>query len=300
MNWVFEALASAAFLGIYDIFKKRSVVGNAVIPTLFLSVCCGAILWIPWVLLSALAGPDTAPLPILVVDPLTLADHGRLFLKSVIVAISWALSYFALKHLPVSVAGSIRATGPFWVLFGAILLFAERPNLQQWSGILVTLGSFVALSFAGRREGLVFHRSGSVFLMLGATLAGAASGLYDKHLMGTLGYRASTVQAWFSIYLIVVFLPLVFGWWRRWWERSAFEWRWSIPLIGVSLIIADYLYFQALRDEQAMISIVSCLRRGGVLVTFVAGYLYFGERNYRAKTPCVLGILLGIALIVLA
>ena len=297
MNWIFEALVSAAFLGFYDIFKKTSVNRNAVIPTLFFSVCCCAALWLPWVILSAAGGP--VPLPMLEVESLTLADHGRLFLKSLIVGVSWALSYFALKHLPVSVAGSIRATGPFWTLFGAILIFAERPNGQQWAGILVTLGSFVALSFAGRREGLVFHRDLWVFLMVGATLAGTASGLYDKFLMGTLGYRASTVQAWFSIYLVVVFLPLVFGWWRRWWERSAFEWRWSIPLIGVSLIIADYLYFEALRDVQAMISVVSCLRRGGVLITFAAGYLLFRERNYRAKTPCVLGILLGIVLITL-
>ena len=73
-----------------------------------------------------------------------------------------------------------------------------------------------------------------------------------------------------------------------------------MPMIGVSLLLADYLYFEALRDQEAMISVVSCLRRGGVLVSFLAGYILFKERNYRAKTPCVLGILLGVILIVLA
>ena len=236
-------------LGLYDVFKKRSVHGNAVIPTLFLSVCCGAALWAPWVIMGLLKGPNAAPLEMLQVEAIGWVDHGRLILKSSIVAVSWTLSYFALKHLPVSVAGGIRATGPFWTLLGAVVLFAERPNGQQWAGIVVTLGSFVALSFAGRREGLVFHKDRWIFCMVGATLAGTVSGLYDKYLMGTIGYQASTVQAWFSIYLVVVFLPMMIGWWRRWWPRGAFEWRWSIPLIGISLLIADYLYFQALLQK---------------------------------------------------
>ncbi len=299
MEWLFLALASAAFLGLYDVFKKRSVVDNAVIPILFLSVCCGAVVWAPWVILGAVAGEDAAPLAMLQVERLGWVDHGRLLLKSTIVGVSWILSYFGLKRLPVSVAGGIRAMGPFWTLLGAVVLFAERPSSGQWAGIAVTLLSFLALSLAGRREGLFFHRDRAVFLIIGGTLAGAASGLYDKHLMGTLGYRASTVQAWFSIYMVLVFLPMMIGWWRRWWPRGTFQWRWSIPLIGLSLLVADYLYFEALRDEEALISVVSCLRRGGVLVSFAAGYLLFKERNYRAKTPCVLGILAGIVLIAL-
>ncbi|MBD5781282.1 DMT family transporter [Pelagicoccus sp. NFK12] len=297
MTWVYEAVASALFLGVYDVFKKHSVNGNAVIPTLFISVCAGALLWLPWVILSAWG---EVPHAMLEVDALGWADHLRLLLKSTIVSVSWVLAYFALKHLPVSLAGGIRATGPLWTLLAALVIFAERPNGMQWAGIVVTLGSFVALSFAGRLEGLVFHRNKWVFLMIGGTLAGTVSGLYDKYLMGTIGYRASTVQAWFSIYLVVVMLPMMIGWWRRWWPRGEFHWRWTMPLIGATLLVADYLYFEALRDQDAMISVVSCLRRGGVLVSFAAGYLLFRERNYRAKTPCVLGILAGVVLIVLA
>lgn len=297
MNWVYEAVASAMFLGVYDVFKKRSVDGNAVIPTLFVSVCCGAALWLPWVVWSYFG---ETPLRLLQVERIGWLDHLRLLLKSGIVAVSWVCSYFALKHMPVSLAGGIRATGPFWTLLGGVVVFAERPNGQQWAGIAVILGSFVALSFAGRKEGFVFHRNRWVLLMVCGTLAGTVSGLYDKFLMGTLGYRASTVQAWFSIYLVVVLSPVVFGWWRQWWPRGIFQFRWSMPMIGVSLLLADYLYFEALRDQEAMISVVSCLRRGGVLVSFLAGYILFKERNYRAKTPCVLGILLGVILIVLA
>ena len=300
MNWILEALASAVFLGLYDICKKRSLVGNAVFPVLFLSVCCGAALWLPWVIWSSVGGADSLPLDLLQVDALGWRDHLFLFAKALIVGSSWIFSYFALKHLPVSVASGIRATGPLWTLGGAILLFAERPNGQQWAGIAVTLVSFIALSLAGQREGLIFHRNRWVLYMMLGTLAGAASGLYDKHLLGVLGYSASTVQAWFTLYMVVVIAPFAWGWLRRWWPRGAFEWRWSIPLIGVALLIADYSYFTALGDPEALVSIVSCLRRGSVLITFIAGYFLFQERNYRRKTPAVLGILAGILLIVLS
>lgn len=297
MNWVYEAVASALLLGIYDVFKKHSVNGNAVIPTLFFSVLTGAVLWTPWVIWSAWG---EVPYALLQVEDLGYVDHLRLLLKSSVVSVSWVLAYFALKHLPVSLAGGIRATGPFWTLLAALVIYAERPSGMQWVGIAVTLASFAALSLAGRKEGFVFHRNRWVLFMVGATLAGTVSGLYDKYLMGTVGYRASTVQAWFSIYLVAVMAPIMFGWWKRCWPRGEFYWRWTIPMIGVSLLLADYLYFEALRDEGAMISVVSCLRRGGVLVSFAAGYILFKERNYRAKTPCIIGILVGVVLIVLA
>ena len=135
MTWVYEALASALFLGVYDVFKKQSVNGNAVIPTLFISVCCGALIWVPWVVQS---GFGDASLPMLQVESLGLVDHLRLLLKSTIVTVSWVLSYFALKHLPVSLAGGIRATGPFWTLLGAVVILSERP--ESWEDLQTQLG----------------------------------------------------------------------------------------------------------------------------------------------------------------
>lgn len=299
MDWVILSLGSALLLGVYDIFKKRALIENAVIPTLFCGAAVGAALWAPAVAASAVLGAERVP-DWLFVDTLGWRDHLRLALKACIVAASWTLSYFGLKALPVSVAGSVRATGPLWTLAGALVIFGERPSGQQWAGIAVTLASFYALSLAGRREGLSFGRDKGILLMILGTLAGAASGLYDKHLLGGLGYRASTVQAWFSIYMVAALLPLLVGWLRRWWPRGAFQWRWAIPFIGISLLLADYLYFTALRQEGALVGVISAARRGSVLVTFLAGYLLFGERNYRRKTPCLAGILIGIALIALS
>ena len=226
-------------------------------------------------------------------------QHLQLLLKSVIVACSWLCSYFALKHLPLSLASPIRATGPMWTLFGALLVLGERPTWLEMVGVCITLVSFIGLSLAGAREGIHFHKNKWIGWLLGGTLLGAVSGLYDKFLLGYCGFTASTVQCWFSIYLALIFLPLVIGWILRWWPRNEFHWRWSIVGISLALLVADFLYFDALRNPEALVSLVSSLRRGSTLVAFAGSLWLFRETNGRQKLPAVLGIVAGIVLTVL-
>ncbi len=297
MTWIVATLISAFFLGVYDLLKKHAVNTNAVLPVLFLSTVTMAVVWIILLLVEVFA-PGSLP-DSLRAQPITGVQHLLMLAKAAIVTLSWILSYFALKHLPVSLAAPIRATGPIWTLLGALVIYVERPSPRETLGIIITLGSFVGLSFAGRKDGIQLHRDKWVgFLILG-TIAGSISGLYDKYLFGHAGFDAPTVLAWFSIYLAVLFLPLAIGWKRRWWQRGEFQWRWSIPLIGLTLLVADYVYFDALRDPDAMISIVSSLRRGSTLIAFSGGLLFFGEKNGWAKLPAVLGVVAGIVLCVL-
>ncbi len=144
-----------------------------------------------------------------------------------------------------------------------------------------------------------FHRDKWVGFIIAGTLLGAVSSLYDKYLLGQLSFSVPTVQAWFSVYLAVLFLPLMIGWKRRWWSRNEFHWRWSIPLIAVALLVADYIYFGALRQPGALVSIVMSLRRGSTLVAFSGGLLFFGEQNGLQKLPAVIGVLVGVVLTVL-
>lgn len=294
MPWIAASLVSAFFLGCYDLCTKHAVRENAVLPVLFFANLCSASVW--GLLMAAHAVAPAAWPASLAVAPLTAGEHGLLLLKSTIVALSWVCSYFAVKHLPVSIAAPIRATGPVWTLLGALAILAERPSWLQMLGVVTTLGSFVALSLAGAREGIHFHRNKWIGWLLAGTLLGAVSGLYDKFLLGRVGFAASTVQAWFSIYLALLFLPLAIGWKLRWWSRHEFHWRWSVLGVSAALLVADFVYFTALRDPDALIALVSSLRRGSTLVAFAGGLLLFHEGHGRRKLPAVLGVLAGIAL----
>lgn len=298
MNWVVASLVAALFLGIYELGTKHAVNKNAVLPVLFLTNVVSASIWLI-LLLAQRADPSLLPAT-LHVSPLSFAQHLQLALKSFIVACSWIATYFALKHLPMSIASPIRAMAPVCTLAGALLILGERPTGQQIAGIVVTIGSFVMLSIAGRSEGIHFHQNKWVWWSLIGMVLGATSTLYDKYLLGRLGYNAATVQCWFSIYLAILFVVPALGWKLRWWPRHEFHWRWSIVWLSLALLLSDFVYFSALRDPEALIAIVASIRRGNTLIAFFGGLIWFGEVYNRRKVFAVAGVLVGIVITLLA
>ena len=299
MQWFALSLLSAGFLGFYEIAKKVSVRDNAVPPVLFFNVTTSAMLWLPVVILSRTAN-QIIPFEMMRVDAISWTSHGQLFLKAIIAGTSWIFASFALKHLPMSIAAPIRASSPLWTIFIATLVMHERPSPMQWLGVAIILVSFWAFSLVGQREGIHFHRDHWVGFMLLATVLGALSAIYDKFLLQNKDLRPSTVQAWFSIYLVVFMTPLMVHWLLRRRKLEPFHWRWAIPMIAILLLISDFLYFSAIADKdvvahkQAMISLISPLRRTSVIIAFVAGVLMYQEKNWRPKAVCIATLLVGV------
>ncbi len=295
--WAFAALLSALFLGIYDIFKKLSLNGNAVIPVLFFSTLTSTLLFLP-VVTGSLFYPEFFHSIGLFAPSLTITEHLHVLLKAVIVVSSWILAFFAMKHLPVSIFAPIRSTGPFWTLIGALIIFHEKLNPLQWLGVSLTLLFFYLFSTAGKKEGIEFRKNKWIFFIVMATILGAVSGLYDKFIIKHIDRIA--VQAWFSFYQAAIMFPiLLFIWYPKRHNSTRFQWRWTIVAIAVSLVIADFLYFYALSLEGSMISMISALRRSSVLLTFTMGAFIFREQNLKQKGIYLLGILAGILFITL-
>lgn len=297
MTWVILSLLSALLLGFYDLAKKQSVKGNAVPIVLLCSNLTAALIWAP---LIAISHTNTAQLGLLTVAPISLTEHALLFSKAMLVGASWTLAFFALKHLPISIAMPIRSTSPLWTIIIAVLFFGERPDILQTAGMLTILGSFYAFSLVGKLEGIRFHRDKWVACMIGATLLGAISAVYDKYLLQRTSLEPATVQAWFSVYLVPVVVPLSLHW--LWKERKAtpFHWRWTIPLIALCLLIADFAYFHAVQSQGALISVISPLRRTSIVIPFAAGILFYGEVNWQRKSLCLLGMFAGVILIAMS
>ncbi len=280
--WLILAFVSAFFLGCYDICKKKSVNENAVIPVLFLNTLFCSLLLLPLVVISGIS-PETLEGTIGYVPSVSMETHGFIFIKSIIVLTSWLFGYFAIKHLPLTITGPINATRPVMTLLGALLIFGEVLNLYQWIGVIITIISFFLLSLSGKKEGISFHKNKWVFFMILASIAGAASALYDKFLMQR--FSTTAVQFWFNTYqwmlMLVILLVL---WYPKRKGNTPFQWRWSIILVSVFLTIADFVYFYALSYPDAMISIVSMVRRSSVLVSFAGGVLLFHEKNLKGKS----------------
>lgn len=132
-------------------------------------------------------------------------------------------------------------------------------------------------------------------------MLGAVSALYDKYLLGL--YRPLEVQAWYSLYQCIIMSTAIVVMRRTHPEAAgvatAFTWRWTIPCISLFLTLADLAYFYSLSLDGAMISIVSMIRRGSVLVSFAYGVIVLHERNVRAKLADLSILLISLILLVL-
>lgn len=295
--WLVLAFISAGLLGLYDVVKKISLDRNAVIPVLFLNVFFCCVLFLPVILLSRFF-PQTIQGTLFWLPPVPLAAHGLLFGKALIVLASWIFAYFSLKHLPITIASPIKATQPILTLLGAMLIFGERLNLYQWIGVLIAIVSFYLLSWSGKKEGISFAHNKWIFFMVFAVVTGSLSGLYDKFLMTRLDRM--NVQVWYNYYqLLVMGIILLSLWYPKRHTTTKFQWKNSIPLISLLLVMADFAYFYALSYEESMISIVSLVRRSGVVVSFFAGALWFKEKNLKTKFLDLLLVLLGMYFIYL-
>lgn len=300
--WLTLAFLSAALLGFYDSFKKKALLQNAIIPVLFLNTIFCSLIFLPFIILSAKTN-------ILDGSQFHVASggwemHRYILVKSVIVLSSWLFGYMGMKHLPLTIVGPINATRPVLVLLGAMLVYGERLNLCQWIGVLLAITSFLMLSRSGKKEGIDFRHNRWIWAIVIAALLGAASGLYDKYLMaspsdGGVGLDRMAVQSWYNIYQMGWMLIMMLVLWCPRRKQSPFRWDWCILNISLFLSMADFVYFYALSQPHAMISVVSMIRRGSVIVSFLFGALIFREHNLKTKAVDLLLVLLGMVFLYL-
>lgn len=289
--WLLLAFLSAALLGFYDAFKKESLRDNAVLPVLFLNTVFSSLVFLPFILLSFWA-PDVLSGTMFDMPVAGWEAHKYILLKSFIVLSSWIFGYFGMKHLPLTIVGPINATRPVMVLIGALLVFGERLNLYQWIGVLLAVLSFFMLSRSGKKEGIDFKHNKWILFIVLAAVTGAISGLYDKYLMTQL--HPMLVQSWYNVYQAFIMCPIILLLWYPQRKTSTpFRWEWTIVGISLFLCAADFVYFYALSYEDSMISIVSMVRRGSVVVSFLFGALFFHEKNLKSKAVDLILVLIG-------
>ena len=289
--WLLLAFLSATLLGFYDVFKKQSLKDNAVLPVLFLNTLFSSLIFLPFIIISACV-PGCLDETIFHVPLAGWEQHKFIIVKSFIVLSSWIFGYFGMKHLPITIVGPINATRPVMTLIGAMLVFGERLNLYQWIGVWLAVISFFLLSRSGKKEGIDFKHNRWILFIVLAAVMGAVSGLYDKYLMKEL--NPMLVQSWYNVYQVFIMCPvLLLLWLPKRKSTTPFRWKWTIILISIFLSAADFAYFYALSYDDSMISIVSMVRRGSVIVSFLFGALLFREKNLKSKAVDLILVLIG-------
>ena len=202
--WLSLAFLSATLLGVYDVFKKVSLNKNAVIPVLFLNTVFCSLIFLP-LIIASYSAPEMMQKTIFFVPKADFHTHLYIVAKSAIVLTSWLCAYFALKHLPITIASPIKASQPILTLVGAFCIFSERLNMWQWGGVLVSLLAFYLLSVSGKNEGIKFSHIVWIWCIVGATITCAIRGLYVIYLMLRMMFVRMIFKSLFNFSQAVMF-----------------------------------------------------------------------------------------------
>lgn len=272
------ALASAFLLGFYDVAKKLALKRNDPYWILLLATGLSAVFVSPF--LSWGNG----------------ADHLRLIFKAILVTSSWVSGMIALQLLPITTVSTFKTSRPMFVVLFSILLFGERLDLLQWCGVAAVLTALWLLSVSSEREGISFKGNRGFWALLLSVVTGVASALWDKHIL--TGMQPLFVQSWTNIYITLMLALLIL--FRKMHGRSApFRWDWTILLIAVLITGADMLYFFSLKQDGALLSVISLIRRSSVIITFGVGAVLFSEKRIAQKAGVLLLMLAGVVLLML-
>ena len=298
--WLTLSLLSALFLGLNEVAKKSALNSNAVIPVLAVSIWISALLFLP-LQISSMAAPTWIRESAFYIPPVSAEAHWGIVLKAVIVLGSWIFGFFATKHLPLTISASIKATRPAFVVLGAVLIFGERLDATRWTGVAIVLGALAALSRLDKRDGRDDRESPRrktlwLWFLIASTLLGAASALWDKFLIAR--YDRLAVQAYTCYYQSLMMIVIVLlMWYPKRKQTTPLQWRWTIFLTGFLLTVSDFLYFYALSDPEALLSVLSPIRRSGVVFTFIVGAILFHERQIKVKAAILAVVLAGTMLL---
>lgn len=290
-DWASWVLASAVLLALYDLAKKASVGANAVLPVLLASTVFG---------FAAYAAGLLATGHFRALGAVSGAAVSLGIAKSVIVGTSWVFTFCALRTLPITIATPIRASAPALVLLIAVPLYGETPSPLQGVGMAAVFAGYFAFSWAGRHEGIDFFRSRAVWCAIAGAVLSAVSSIWDKYVFQVRAMPVEQVQLVFQAGLVAFYALALAASRALRLGRDAFEWRWTIPLVGILLAGADWLYFKGVAYPGSPISAASLMRRLSVVLTFLLGARFFHETNLARKGIALAAIVIGVLLLCLA
>ena len=320
--WLWLALASSVLLGLYDVAKKQALARNGVYEVLFgataltvLFLCPflgrgdlsqhlalafkGVLVTLSWVsgMIALKLLPITtvstlkATRPMFVVvfsiilfgEKLNLPQYGGIVLMLLAI---WLLSRSSEKEgisfkgnrgilaMAVSILSGVASA-----LFDKHILTSlgmEPLFVQAWANFYIAaiLGVILLVRWLGRRRAAAKAAAPDDTGTESAAFQMANTG-EDDAPSAVPGVGASAPAAGSSAA-----------------PSPAFRWDWTIVLIAVLITAADALYFISLGQDDALLSVVSMMRRCSVLVTFILGAILFRERRLRGKALS-LGLMLG-------
>jgi drug/metabolite transporter (DMT)-like permease len=219
-----------------------------------------------------------------------------LLIEIILVGASQLLNSYALKIAPISLCVPFTAFTPIFVLFSGYIVLSELPTVVGMMGIcLIVVGGMLmhrklfSVSWKAPIEA-IFKEKGSRYMVLSVLLAAIFSPL-EKQLVlmsdaltASFVYGIGTVFAfWILCLTLRVKIMQVM--------REVPMWAVLCGVMDAAMMLAQFFAVMYLP-----VVITMCIKRGGIVLTVLAGWIFFKERNIADRLIASMAMVGGIVL----
>jgi bacterial/archaeal transporter family protein len=221
--------------------------------------------------------------------------------KSIAMTASWVFAYLAVKNVPISLAAPVRASGPIWTLLGGIAVLGEWLSAIQAVGLVVCVAAYWWFGAIGGRSGMDRRTSWIAgLLMLQATWLSAATTVYDKWLIASLGIDPWDVQTVSALQRAALAAAMFVIWRLRTRGGTAMPRApLAVAIVGLAWVGAEAAHFAAIADEASSVTVLAVLRRVSLIVAVGVGALLFRESHLHEKVWATLFLIVGMTGLIL-
>ena len=231
--------------------------------------------------------------------PAVAPEFLRAAMISVVVnMIAVTLQVKALSISPLSLTVPFLAFTPLFMLVPSWIVLKEAPDALGLTGILLIVAGGYAIHIDKIRGGFlsplkaIASEKGSLLMLLVAALW-SISAVHDK--VATVASSPAYFTTFFSLVFGVLYAPLLFvGLRKRPLDRATWP---RLLLLGLFAAIMILSQFTAI--ELTLASYVIAIKRAGMVLSVVFGYLFFKERHLRARLTGAALMTMGVVVLAL-
>ena len=212
------------------------------------------------------------------------------FIKASVVCAAWIFAFTALKNMSVSLYGIMDLSRMIFSTLLGVFLLGENFTVPKAIGMTLVI---IGLLLVNLKKNTI-SKGITITILIAALLNcffNAVSGTMDKVLMQYM--ESSQLQFWFMFFMTMIYGIILIIKKERISVKSLKTNYW-IPLLSISLIIGDRFLFEANKNPNSQVTLMTVIKQSSVIVTTLTGWLIFKEKNILYKLMCTMIILAGI------
>ena len=280
--YIILTVASAIFLGFYDLFKKLSTKKSSnVFEILFFYTFSSFLLSF-----------------IFIADAFSIEHKYILiyFLKACVVGLNWFCTTKAVSKLDLGLVMPFSMLGTIFTIVFDYIIFDQTIGLVQIGGALIILLGLYLITLVSKKE----EKNNDykyLMLMVFAAALSTVSAIIDKKVLTNNGVSGGAASFWFFGFMALIYFVVSLISRRNISIDAVKNNKWII-LTGICIFAADLLYYEAVKDVNAPMSAISIIRKLSVFVGIVAAGVVLKEGNLLKKILILLLMFAGLTIII--